>query len=1696
MARRWKTGLFITLLLDCNVVNALSAHQEVGRLQYGGGTNADTNDSELAKDVRYNKGDCCGVRLTEHGLHHNSYFQGSQVHHEEARLGHERLPGDALWLFRLGEALQVDGDIECIDEGRVLYVRTWYVDHRDGQHYESRVVRITEQDSFRDWYANIIETWSDTIPRLVRIDVTLVEPKPPRIRFDEATTEHILLTTFREEAQPARRIAGVVSVVIGGEVRRQCTVLYHEGASTSEILDASGAAWSNAGIIYRVDGVPINNDPNVPWYGRSWTYFATLSEEQSDFVAFGQVSIRAHPGKQCRPNPELTMLPDDNIPHDLYYRSDNVRVQGRVIPPPNWRDHVTLASASYNGAVRRDEENLPWVHLKTWVLCYTRFCPRESRNLMIRAQLLVQLNMRVRQKWSDYIFQQDTVKLVIVKPTPAPAHGERQRLNIIAEVSKPPTLRTKPALFSFQQLSADGPEPFVLWVVASVGHSVTLQQVAQLHGSIEPAQILVPQGTQDRRWMSAEDSRVLAPGHYVPVWWRTTPITPAGPSQTTQGDEQSLFQHTVVESRISTGVEDPPELHSSSFAASVDSYSVSLAVTDWMITGALAAEDPNLLRNDRGNCLLWEQSNVVDGDNAYDDDETIFMQRTSEATTTARTTIRLIGLHRLTGLVTVDPDRTLQEQLQEVWPFQFTAYDQVNTIFRVSEPLTYATSGPEQVYILQLQDDHFEQVHEDDVLTLLSIRYTNPNSISDNKLRVRVVWAPARTTRAALLQWLRLHWYCDRATVLCHIFINSELWGEGDMTVRSLQSGDHCRIQIISAAEDLCDIEHSERLARRQRLIMSSDDEADLFEQANEDDAATSAHGSHASRSTRSRSRRRGDGLALLQVHAAIVGTTQWENNGMITGYRNGTEDPNVLTRYWHCHTLRHGVEEMITGFSRFQTESEEPHHNNVFVDRFQRLSPPGNGVQSFIDLNSIDDWLWEDGKAVAVDYQASDDPLDARSAPSPPVKDSGKGHIEADSEEPDMRLPVDQTLWLTYAQLIDGDAAVDVDIPNLEWQPATAALLPQWIKPQIAPHEEFFIYTDGSAGCYHEGTSAIPKAHWAFAVWTTFKGKRSLMHHARGHVPTDRQDCHWHGTDKATSLEAERAALIAATVWANRVLVAYRMPISFCFDNVAAGFGSSGQWHIQRCHSDAVLLRCMMQTLEEQSGQQPNYIHVKAHEGDAYNEFVDVLAYDALQRGIQQTPLDFDIRSVLQEENPMCAHWPLLARTTFPTTTMPRCCQGHIGWSYPKTQPDPQVVWKDLVQVEERSTSVACLQLRCVTYNVRSLKEDGQLVGLGITAFLRSQLEGRHYDIVFLQETRARHSCIQETADFRRYISASTPQGHGGTEIWLSKNTRWAPDNVLKWKLPLEAVILHSTPECLIIHLGLHGKKLVLISAHGPHGGKAREEVQQWWDDMDVWLGRHVGQAALIMGIDANAHFNETTKGCVGVAGLEERQNYPATQMVQCISRWGMWIPSTYEHIHFGPHGTWYNPHLEKWHRCDYLVLSGNFFEDQIKTWVDGNLDTGGGSMDHVPVALQLDANWQVKTDGTMPKKRHIDVLALKSATSQQVEKALQRSITISWDADIHEHGARFVEQIRNDLAEAFPAQRKGPYRDYITKETWDLRGQRRTLRKHLYQRRQRIHGFDVCAAFYCMEGRSIYRDMLGQWQRMVHQSTSTRHP
>ena len=510
--------------------------------------------------------------------------------------------------------------------------------------------------------------------------------------------------------------------------------------------------------------------------------------EQDDQVSLGQIFEQTFFVKSCKPNPGITLDHDDNVPLDLVYQN-GTPVQGRTIPPPYWHRDQTLLAAANSDAVRRGTDTHLRVYLRTWFLGHDKPPEKEPRDLAMRAQLMVNVVARVRHEWRDKLERGDTVRLLVVTPTPADGAGHVPRLHIIVEVNRPGDAQTLPILLSYQRLARGGPDPRTYWIVVAAHQPLTLLDVAEISETLRPQDLMVPMGTSDRRWMGLMEHRVIRAGLYIPIWWRDTeqqPTATAHPAE--EDDDPSLFQ--------------------------------------------------------------------------TQDDQVNLMQSQAAQAVVGRTTVRLIGLHGLTGLVNVDPERTLTEQLGEVWPFQETSCDQVSAIHRVIEPLTYATAGPEQVYIVELRGDYFEQIHDDDVLTLVTIRFIN--SVSNrNKLRVRVLWTPAQATRAAFMQWLRLHWICRRGTALCHVFANGETWGEMDTTVRQFHSGDHCRVQIRSAREDWCDLEHIEALARQQRIILSSPEGQDEEEDPQEDDVPSR---SQSTETARSRSRERQRGLHLLQT--------------------------------------------------------------------------------------------------------------------------------------------------------------------------------------------------------------------------------------------------------------------------------------------------------------------------------------------------------------------------------------------------------------------------------------------------------------------------------------------------------------------------------------------------------------------------------------------------------------------------------------------------------------------------------------------------------------------------------------------------------------------------------------------------------------------------------------------------------------
>ncbi len=175
-------------------------------------------------------------------------------------------------------------------------------------------------------------------------------------------------------------------------------------------------------------------------------------------------------------------------------------------------------------------------------------------------------------------------------------------------------------------------------------------------------------------------------------------------------------------------------------------------------------------------------------------------------------------------VLTMDSTISIWQQLENNWPFQ-QPFSQLYTIHPVADAPNFATPAPERLYILQMQEDRFNQVHPDDVLALVSVIFRGPGTA--NRQRVKILWVPHRLSCASFLQYLRMHWYCARPSLICFAYVNGILWHEMDNAIRTIECGDHLHLQVRSDRESWEDVSFSKCASRGQRLFQSSSEEAE-----------------------------------------------------------------------------------------------------------------------------------------------------------------------------------------------------------------------------------------------------------------------------------------------------------------------------------------------------------------------------------------------------------------------------------------------------------------------------------------------------------------------------------------------------------------------------------------------------------------------------------------------------------------------------------------------------------------------------------------------------------------------------------------------------------------------------------------------------------------------------------------------------
>ena len=372
--------------------------------------------------------------------------------------------------------------------------------------------------------------------------------------------------------------------------------------------------------------------------------------------------------------------------------------------------------------------------------------------------------------------------------------------------------------------------------------------------------------------------------------------------------------------------------------------------------------------------------------------------------------------------------------------------------------------------------------------------------------------------------------------------------------------------------------------------------------------------------------------------------------------------------------------------------------------------------------------------------------------------------------------------------------------------------------------------FTDGS----FEADSGVMA--WSFVVICTndndyLKASESFfLGYACGFVTTQVESEQWKGASDHNAYVAEMEALLHAHWWAIGNHNGYSL--HFHYDALSAGNAAKGVWGFSPSHKLCSLARILAQSLQVCSVHKVHYSHVPAHQGDPWNELADALANSCRKGQLQPSPVpEFDWRPWMDGTYVIAAeHLPLTLQTLQGREDLPAGGWGELIYrNCSSTPPSALALWPlDLQDGRDdpRRGRAETVQLKCCSYNVRTLQDPKAGQPIGTAEYLRAQFTHLQYHICALQETRAKSSGTVESTDYIRLIVAGEG-GQEGTELWFSKTARIGHHEPCALN---HLTVLHQEPTIISVRMRVGQEFLVVLSVHAPHSGHSENDRAEWW--------------------------------------------------------------------------------------------------------------------------------------------------------------------------------------------------------------------------------------------------------------------------
>ena len=671
--------------------------------------------------------------------------------------------------------------------------------------------------------------------------------------------------------------------------------------------------------------------------------------------------------------------------------------------------------------------------------------------------------------------------------------------------------------------------------------------------------------------------------------------------------------------------------------------------------------------------------------------------------------------------------------------------------------------------------------------------------------------------------------------------------------------------------------------------------------------------------------------------------------------------------------------------------------------------------------------------------------------ADSPPVA-SGNQHVGV---APDLK-PNEVFSFDTDIDILNDDYGLvnSWDLPahpdplqlTLELHPSTTDKL---LHPCASPesHDTWFIFTDGSAGKGDEDQGY--RSSWSFAVFSGredagLQGSVRLIDWYGSYTDSDPLSPTWLGAAEDSIKAGEAEAIMWAILW---VLQAHQthhdMKVVIYSDSLTVLNTADGSWGGRENDSLNTRLRALYHLLwAVRHGRDLCIHHIRGHQGNYGNEFVDVLAKAIRMGSLEPRVPDINLSYWFHGSTPNIVFAWLPFDTDRRAEETLQYQRGKLCWT-PLNAPDPELRWLQTSKVDADEKALQhTLHMRLGSYNVGSIKESGR------TALLREQAEHFGFHALGLQETR---TTIDDPvqSNYTRIISVAQ-QGIGGCELWLSTTMAYATTSTQRCFFQREnAQVVYADSQTLLVVYHDHQLRLLFCVAHAPHSGQSPQTVQNWWTNLTVQIQRYLRDNHLVLFIDANAdpplHLPH-----VGALRPAERDRLRKGDIAfgTFLAQFGLIAPSTHLDYHYGEQITWISNDGSKTARDDYVCVPVTWMEFAISSTVCQHLDSGVEGFDHLAVQLDI----QGILLGPTKKKQHtFDRAKIMRAGKEVGQKLFEEALHVPWSTDVTTHAYIVEQHLHKQLAEHFPVDKKRRRSTTFSDATWNLFGERNKLKKIL---------------------------------------------